>query len=1024
MKPKSISRFSGLQSIRPLAFVTTLTAFAAGGAFAATYQWNGTTTSAWSTAGNWSPAGSFFGQTITAGPAPTGATFAHRLNVLNGANSVLIYDGSLGTTVYANSAAGLRGLAMSSGTSAPASSFTITGGSFSTFGSNAADVIGNSTTSGTTSVLTVNGGTFIGSGAGTIVNFGGTNNVSTLNIVSGTATLTTLTVSQSGGGSGTVNLDGGTLAANLINKASTGTATFNFNGGTLQARQNQTAFVSGLTAVNVKSSGAIIDTNNFNVTIGNALLEDPASTGGDLTKNGAGTLTLSSPSTVTGDVTVSAGGLGVKAAATSWTPSTFTHSGDTLNFDLGVYNPTNPALIDVATLTLNTTNITVNISGSSIPVSSEIKILEYGTKSGTGSLTLNIASLPTNMVATLGENTVDGYYYLNVTSPSATAFTWAGDVNPDGTGNWDIATSLNWNANAVAYNQPALVTFPNIAAGGTVTVTTDVAPISFDINNASGNPYTFAGTGKITGNTGITKAGTGIATFNGAAHSYTGPVVINAGAIIKQAADVTTGDITVANNSTFALDGGVTDGAGQTITLSGPGATGADYFYLGSALQRGALQGQNGANTWNGNVILTTTSNTRIGVQNGASLAIGGTITESTASASPTFRAGNLGDDITLNGVCSWTGDTIMFSTGGSIILGGNDRLPTGSRIKFTGSATVFDLNGHNQQTIGVSDFNPTITNQGATPSVLTLSPLIATSIGFYGVIIDGAQPISVQKSGDGTSILGGTNTYSGTTTVNSGTLRIDGNQSGATGAVQVNGGTLGGTATIGGAVTVASGGKIAPGTDGTIESLDVTANTAIAGTLACDVSAAATDQLVVTGDLTLTSSTLAINELTPGTPGSYVIATYTGTRTGTLGGTLPSGYSVNYDDINMEVELVIAASGYNTWAGTNAGSQTADLDFDNDGVDNGVEYFMGETGSGFTTSPTSFASKKATWTNGGNIPFGDYGTQYVIQTSTNLATWTNVLSSDPNLNNIAGSVSFTLTGSGKEFVRLSVTPN
>ena len=119
---------------------------------------------------------------------------------------------------------------MSSGTAAPASSFTITGGSLSTLGSNSGDAIGNSSTSGTTSVLTVNGGDFIGSGAGTIFNFGGTSNVSTLNIISGTATLTTLTVSNSGGGSGTVNLDGGTFAV-TTSLASAGNNTINLNGG-------------------------------------------------------------------------------------------------------------------------------------------------------------------------------------------------------------------------------------------------------------------------------------------------------------------------------------------------------------------------------------------------------------------------------------------------------------------------------------------------------------------------------------------------------------------------------------------------------------------------------------------------------------------------------------------------------------------------------------------------------------------------------------------------------------------------
>ena len=58
----------------------------------------------------------------------------------------------------------------------------------------------------------------------------------------------------------------GTLAINKITRTA-GTNTFNFNGGTLQARQNDTAFVTGLSAMNVNSAGAIIDTNTFDVTI-------------------------------------------------------------------------------------------------------------------------------------------------------------------------------------------------------------------------------------------------------------------------------------------------------------------------------------------------------------------------------------------------------------------------------------------------------------------------------------------------------------------------------------------------------------------------------------------------------------------------------------------------------------------------------------------------------------------------------------------------------------------------------------
>jgi hypothetical protein len=64
------------------------------------------------------------------------------------------------------------------------------------------------------------------------------------------------------------------------------------------------------------------------------------------------------------------------------------------------------------------------------------------------------------------------------------------------------------------------------------------------------------------------------------------------------------------------------------------------------------------------------------------------------------------------------------------------------------------------------------------------------------------------------------------------------------------------------------------------------------------------------------------------------------------------------------------------------------------------------------------------TWANGGNIPSSDYGSKFVVQTSTDLVNWSDVpASGDANLVNTSGSVAYTLTGPGKKFARLKVTP-
>jgi hypothetical protein len=110
----------------------------------------------------------------------------------------------------------------------------------------------------------------------------------------------------------------------------------------------------------------------------------------------------------------------------------------------------------------------------------------------------------------------------------------------------------------------------------------------------------------------------------------------------------------------------------------------------------------------------------------------------------------------------------------------------------------------------------------------------------------------------------------------------------------------------------------------------------------------------------------------------------------------------------------------YSTWANANnATGQTPDQDHDNDGVDNGIEYFMGETGSSFTAMPGLDGDNKVTW------PMDpDYAGTYEVQTSSDLVTWTNVV--DPRPTPSGGSLSYTLPADapgGKSFVRLLVTP-
>jgi autotransporter-associated beta strand protein len=180
--------------------------------------------------------------------------------------------------------------------------------------------------------------------AGTVVvaaaNSAGLNGQSSgiVNQTGGTATVNSLILAQGSNAdtgsnkrTAVYNLDGGTLTAGSISTTpSTGTgttsSTFNFAGGTLKANGSTATFMQGLTAANVKAGGAKIDTNGFDVTLGQALLRDSGLSTNDksdsFTKSGTGDLTLTSNgNTFTGKTTVLAGNLilatGAALASTS-----------------------------------------------------------------------------------------------------------------------------------------------------------------------------------------------------------------------------------------------------------------------------------------------------------------------------------------------------------------------------------------------------------------------------------------------------------------------------------------------------------------------------------------------------------------------------------------------------------------------------------------------------------------------------------------------------------------------------------
>ena len=166
------------------------------------------------------------------------------------------------------------------------------------------------------------------------------------------------------------------------------------------------------------------------------------------------------------------------------------------------------------------------------------------------------------------------------------------------------------------------------------------------------------------------------------------------------------------------------------------------------------------------------------------------------------------GGVLAIGGVSTYTGSTTIAS--GTIQLAlGNDRLPTTTVLSLGQAASTnlgtLDLNARNQTIAGLASIVGTnasaSTNLVTTAASGTLSINVTSGSSFtYGDgsatnsgVISGA--VSIVKQGAGTQILGGANTYTGTTTLSAGTLRSGtgtvGNSAFGSGVLALNGGTL-----------------------------------------------------------------------------------------------------------------------------------------------------------------------------------------------------------------------------------------
>ncbi|EJI2116931.1 autotransporter-associated beta strand repeat-containing protein [Salmonella enterica] len=488
---------------------------------------------------------------------------------------------------------------------------------------------------------------------------------------------------------------------------------------------------------------------------------DPASaTGWDgtsLIKQGAGTLILNAENTYTGGTIISGGTL----VAT--------------NVDaLGSGDVT-----DNATLELNTGGTFDNaISGSGQVDKSGDKMLTLsGANSYSGGTLISDGTLVASNVEALGTGDVtnDAVLELNTGGDFDNAISGSGQVVKSGDETLTLSGSNTY-------------TGGTLISGGTLVASNVEALGSGDVTNNAVLELNTGGdfTNNISGSGQVVKSGDETLTLSGA-NSYTGGTTISGGTLVATNVEALgTGDVT--NNATLELNTGGTfdnaiSGSGQVVKSGDDVLTlsGANSYSGGTLISDGTLVASNVEALGTGDVTDDAT----------LELNTGGTFDNAIGGSGNVVKSG--ADTLTLSGSNSYTGGTTI--SGGTLVASNVEALGTGDvtnnatlelntggdfinniggtgRVEKSGDDTL-TLSGSNTYTGGTTISGGTLVandvNALGTGDVTDNATLELNTSGTFDNVISGSG--QVVKSGDKTLTLSGSNTYTGGTTINDGTL-------------------------------------------------------------------------------------------------------------------------------------------------------------------------------------------------------------------------------------------------------------
>jgi autotransporter-associated beta strand protein len=463
------------------------------------------------------------------------------------------------------------------------------------------------------------------------------------------------------------------------------------------------------------------------------------------------------------------------------------------------------------------------------------------------------AGVPTNANAATFNSTAGLGTAITMAASSTTGslvFASAGGANA-----YTFDTLGTENANTLAISSgitnsdAAAITFYNaMALGATQTWTNNGGTMAFNGNvslgsGSSGYGLTVNGTGAV--NIGgvisdggsapgsLTYAGTATLTLTGA-NTYTGATAITSGTLNIQNAGAlgtasNTSSITVASDATiysstpgYMLTIGNSSGTNlfslgsNTITFDGPGNTFV-YSNLGVAGDTGGLV-KNGTGTltlWGFDSYYTgaTTVNAGtldlvVGPFSSGWYGVNGPLTIGTGPANPALagtvsvniESDSYGDQISPTSAVTINSDGVLnvassTSLGALTLNGGQMNISGGVTVTANGTVASYANSAHETSLISGGTLNLTTGNISVSRDSTLASDLTITSQ------IGGTN---LTKSGNGILTLAGSNSYSGATNLNGGTLSIsaDANLGAAPGSptpakLNFNGGTLASTASL-----------------------------------------------------------------------------------------------------------------------------------------------------------------------------------------------------------------------------------